>query len=350
MTCKASRSRPCSRKSYPRSNMLGFKRIGAILLGLSSLWTTVAVPLEAHNLTDTARSFLTTRAKNAVPSAPRFVIYSDKFVSGETGPPPVSMVQGYNVFALSFLLTEGAFDKAEEWTQLTDAQRSSVKSQYAAAGIQIIVSLFGSTDAPTSSGADPVATANTMAAFVKQFNLDGVDVDYEDFNAINAGDGRAEQWLTDFTRQLRNQLPQGQFILTHAPVAPWFSPGKFGGGAYLTVNQNVGSLIDWYNVQFYNQGTSEYTTCSGLLTTSSGTWPQSALFQIAASGVPLSKLVIGKPATTGDASNGFIPTSTLAQCVSQAKNQGWSAGVMVWEFPDAAAAWIQDVRSIAFPE
>lgn len=28
-----------------------------------------------------------------------------------------------------------------------------------------------------------------------------------------------------------------------------FSPGKFGGGAYVTVNSEVGSLIDWYNVQ-----------------------------------------------------------------------------------------------------
>jgi chitinase len=39
--------------------------------------------------------------------------------------------------------------------------------------------LFGSSDAPTSSGADPIATANTMAAWVKQYGLDGVDVDYE---------------------------------------------------------------------------------------------------------------------------------------------------------------------------
>lgn len=72
------------------------------------------------------------------------------------------------------------------------------------------------------------------------------------------------------------------------------------------------------------EGTTEYTTCAGLLTTSSSTWPKTALFQIAASGVPLSKLVIGKPANTADASNGYISTSTLASCVSQAKNQGWS--------------------------
>lgn len=72
------------------------------------------------------------------------------------------------------------------------------------------------------------------------------------------------------------------------------------------------------------EGTNEYTTCDGLLNTASSTWPNSALFQIAASGVPESKLVIGKPATAGDASNGFMSTSTLAQCAQQAKNQGWS--------------------------
>lgn len=121
-------------------------------------------------------------------------------------------------------------------------------------------------------------------------------------------------------------------------------------------------------IQFFvaTEGTTEYTTCSGLLTTSSSTWPQTALFQIAASGVPLSKLVIGKPATTSDASNGYMSTSTLASCVSQAKNQGWSAwsfsldtpdadhsivdgGVMVWEFPDAASSWITAVRASSWP-
>ena len=78
------------------------------------------------------------------------------------------------------------------------------------------------------------------------------------------------------------------------------------------------------------EGTTEYTTCAGLLTASSSTWPNTALFQIAASGVPLSKLVIGKPATTGDASNGYMSTSTLASCVSQAKNEGWSASASLF--------------------
>ena len=40
--------------------------------------------------------------------------------------------------------------------------------------------------------------------------LDGVDVDYEDFNAINSGTGSAEKWLVSFTNQLRSQLPSGR--------------------------------------------------------------------------------------------------------------------------------------------
>lgn len=77
-------------------------------------------------------------------------------------------------------------NQANEWTQLTSAQRSTLKSQYAAAGVKLMVSAFGSSDVPTSSGADPVATANTMAAWVKQFQLDGIDIDYEVGNVPTA--------------------------------------------------------------------------------------------------------------------------------------------------------------------
>jgi chitinase len=291
----------------------------------------------------------TTLSARATPAAPYFVIYSDKWVSGETGPPTVSEITGYNVFALSFWLISGPADQAAEWVSLDNATRASIKTTYHDAGISLIVSAFGSTDAPTSEGYDPTTIANNLAAFVLEYDLDGVDIDYEDFNAMNAMNGSAETWLTTFTQTLRAALPQGQFILTHAPVAPWFSP-TYTSGAYLTVNKNVGSLIDWYNVQFYNQGTTEYTTCSGLLTASSSAWPNTALFQIAAAGVSLDKLVIGKPATTADANNGYMNTTLLAQCVDSAYQQGWDAGVMVWEFPDAAASWIQAVRALAFPE
>ncbi|THH32471.1 hypothetical protein EUX98_g1721 [Antrodiella citrinella] len=324
--------------------MFAFKNLLASLVLLLSVALQNVHSAPADGLDHQARSILA----RATPAAPHFALYSDKGTSGITGPPPPSDIQGWNVFILSFLLLEGAWDKAEEWVQLSASQRSSLKSQYAAAGIKLIVSAFGSTDVPTSSGADPVATANTMAAWVQEFDLDGIDVDYEDFNAMDAGDGKAEQWLITFTQQLRTQLPVGQYILTHAPVAPWFEPNRWGGGGYLRVDQTVGNLIDWYNVQFYNQN--DYTTCTSLLTTSGSGFPQTSLFQIIASGISESKLVIGKPANSGDATNGYIDPGTLAGCVSQAVNMGWNGGVMSWEFPDAAASWIQTVRGSAFPE
>lgn len=66
-----------------------------------------------------------------------------------------------------------------------------MKADYAAAGIKVMVSAFGSSEVPTSSGADPVALAHKMAQFVKDYGLDGIDVDYEDFGAI----GRVYQVL-----------------------------------------------------------------------------------------------------------------------------------------------------------
>jgi chitinase len=41
-----------------------------------------------------ATAHLSARATQA---APRFVVYQDAWVSGETGPPPVSQINGFNV-------------------------------------------------------------------------------------------------------------------------------------------------------------------------------------------------------------------------------------------------------------
>jgi hypothetical protein len=73
-----------------------------------------------------------------------------------------------------------------------------------------MVSAFSSANAPTSEGADPVATADSIAQFVIQNNLDGVDIDFEDFKSMNDGTSSAVNWLVSFTNQLRTQLPQGR--------------------------------------------------------------------------------------------------------------------------------------------
>lgn len=81
--------------------------------------------------------------------------------------------------ALSFWLLSGPADQVEEWVLISNATRASIKSSYNAAGISLIVSAFGSTDTPTTSGYDPTTVANELAAFVLEYDLDGVDIDYE---------------------------------------------------------------------------------------------------------------------------------------------------------------------------
>ncbi|KAH0835490.1 glycoside hydrolase family 18 protein [Lanmaoa asiatica] len=295
-----------------------YSGVTVALAVISLLGSTLAVPLvdKLRSLGPEARDLL----KRSTPAAPRFVVYDDAWVSPLPAP---TQLQGYNVYALSFWLISGAADMALGWQDLTSSQRTSYLQEYNAAGISLIVSAFGSTDIPTTSGANSVTVADNLASWVLQYGLQGVDIDYEDFAAFDSSAGTAESWLISLTQQLRTRLPQGQYILSHAPVAPWFSPNMWSGGGYLQVHKSVGSLIDWYNVQFYNQGTTEYTTCSGLLTASSSSWPETALFQISANGVSLNKLVIGKPATAAQASNGYMSTATLASCVSQAHASGW---------------------------
>jgi hypothetical protein len=106
--------------------------------------------------------------------------------------------------------------QAAQWAGLPEAERARIKQEYNAAGIKIMVSLFGAVNKPTSEGADPVATANSVAEWVKTFGVDGVDVDYEDEAVINSGDGRAEAWIIALTKTLREQLPAGQYLITHA--------------------------------------------------------------------------------------------------------------------------------------
>lgn len=56
------------------------------------------------------------------------------------------MLKSNFISAMSFLLSTGPADQAEEWISLTADERSTIKSQYAAAGISLVVSAFGSSE------------------------------------------------------------------------------------------------------------------------------------------------------------------------------------------------------------
>ena len=175
------------------------------------------------------------------------------------------------------------FGETKEQTQ------NFLKQKYTDAGIKLLVSAFGSTDNPTSK--DPTTVANNLADFVLANKFDGVDIDYEDNAAMEAGTG--VPWLITFTTVLRQRLP-GK-IITHAPQAPYFDNDRYPGRGYVGIEEQVGHMINFYNVQFYNQGSTMYNTESGLFYQSIGYFLGTSVKEIIDRGIPSNKIVIGKP-------------------------------------------------------
>ena len=97
-------------------------------------------------------------------------------------------------------------------------------------------------------------------------------------------------------------------------------------------------MIDFYNIQFYNQGDTQYNTYKELFTGSTGWFPGTSVKEIIARGVPSKKLVVGKPATQADVMNtGLVSATDLGTWTTRAFNEfGWYAGVMYWQFSNDA--------------
>lgn len=78
-------------------------------------------------------------------------------------------------------------------------------------------------------------------------------------------------------------------------------------------------MIDWYNIQFYNQGDNKYDSYNSLFRTSGGWFPYTAVHElIKLSGVESHKIVIGKPASQADVMNtGLVNPANMGQWAKQ---------------------------------
>lgn len=73
-------------------------------------------------------------------------------------------------------------------------------------------------------------------------------------------------------------------------------------------------------------------------------YPDTSVFQTHnVGGIPLHKLVIGKPLTRGGAANGYMEPEKLKRCVGLAREKGWDAGVMYWEWDHTAQGALRAV-------
>ncbi|NES64528.1 MAG: hypothetical protein F6K24_04295 [Okeania sp. SIO2D1] len=253
--------------------------------------------------------------------------------------------------------TYGANGAAAEWVRGENGAFGDTEvavQRFHDAGMTVLIGAGGANEAPvTDHPEDGRRYGEEVGLFALDYNFDGVDFDIENF-PVGRPDTTSE-WLAEATRAVKSVYPDA--IITHAPQAPYFQ--LVGGNpnasyGYLELNEKAGDLIDSYNIQFYNQGNTAYDTYEQLFLDSGTDAPETAVQQIHENGVPLEKIVIGKPISEGDVYNtGYIDAEDIAELISEGISDGLEpGGVMGWQWKsdyerqdDGESPWSEIVSS-----
>ncbi len=228
-------------------------------------------------------------------------------------------------------------------------------------GLTVLAALGGATfDNPTwkecNNNLDSFVTA--LADFVKTNGFDGIDIDWEDTAAASGQGGYdAVKFLVSLSQKLKTALPSDKSIITHAPQPPYLDPA-WNGGPYLKVMAQAHGVIDYLNIQYYNNPPWVGDTAADetrLVAGTTGSPVQStSIVGLQTAGIPPEKLLVGKPTTqenTGISDTGFISDKDLVSYVIDPLNAAEQefGGVMGWQFAsspisaDLETDWISTV-------
>ncbi|SMF17211.1 Glycosyl hydrolases family 18 [Tistlia consotensis] len=218
--------------------------------------------------------------------------------------------------------------------------------QVQAAGKKVMLSFGGGTVSSAQYqamvGNEP-AIAAQLAAFVKQYGLDGIDVDYEDSGALmnNSGYNGGEFAIT-LTNSIHDALAgvgRGKLI-SHAPQPPYIAGPEYSGGwnVYATIWTETAGKIDWLNMQYYNNpGFNDADQVVAHYQTLLKGWSGFA-------GLKPKQLLVGKPIGQGDAGSGWIPAADIVSDIIDPLQAGGIGGAMGWQFSsDPTGSWQQTV-------
>jgi hypothetical protein len=320
--------------------------------------------------------------------------------------------QGFNVINIAFLMSGNSggsgyvyapsYSMAQYWqttssTSLTVYQCQYNSVQYAnSKGVIVLISAGGATDYPMSSYPQTDAGGNDygtdVANWAGQNNLNGVDFDIENFaTGFTYGTMTADEcvsWVGQATigGYYTFSYYNSPIYISHSPQAPYFGPysstvptGVFWtgtSGGYTNIYNYCalsggGNMINWFNVQYYNQGNENYTSYNQIFVESTTTgytypwFPGTAIEEVAGSStspysyqnygsptVPQNAMIVGGILAPSYGSSGYNDPTDLGDWIAQAgTTYGYVGGAMVWQFTNTTTSsvtmtsgtWLSDV-------
>jgi len=265
-------------------------------------------------------------------SKPRLVIY---FNSHKV---PLENVvnMAYTDVILAFLITDAQL-KVKLSGNLGSREMNQVKTVQQA-GKRFLVSFGGGTlshDVYQQLKGKEHDVAEQIVSIINHYDLDGVDLDYEDSKALMFNkDYNGADFLITLTHALYDFLPEDKRIITHAPQPPYLcapgppfdcSPDRTG---YVKVLNSVGDKISWLNMQYYNNP--PFNEVGNIILN----YHQIVNGWTGFNGYPANKLVVGKPFSPRAAGSGYVPVEELVKDVINPLVEEFPGfgGVMGWQF------------------
>jgi hypothetical protein len=211
--------------------------------------------------------------------------------------------------------TNGKFNIFWDTKHLNPSQVSSIKNQYS--NVKVALSLGGDSVEGGYAYFDPSSVdswlanaVSSLTSIIKEYNLDGIDIDYEHFK------GDPNTFAECIGKLIQTLKSNG--VITFASIAP-FDDDQVQSH-YLALWKNYGHLIDYVNFQFYayDKGTSVSQFID--------------YFNKQSSNYNGGKVLVS---FISDGSGGLSPSDGFFKACQRLKSQQKLHGIFVWSADDS---------------
>ncbi|KAA8543968.1 hypothetical protein F0562_021855 [Nyssa sinensis] len=206
--------------------------------------------------------------------------------------------------------TNGKFNIFWDSNNLSPSQVSSIKSKHS--NVKVALSLGGDSVGggkayfePSSVNSWVSNAVSSLTHIIKEYKLDGIDIDYEHFNADPGT-------FAECIGQLITNLKKNR-VISFASIAPY--DDNQVQNHYLALWRAYGHLIDYVNFQFYAYD--KGTTVSQFM----------KYFETQSSNYKGGKVLAS---ITSDGSGGLSPENGFFTACNKLKSQGKLKGIFIW--------------------